>query len=374
MYASPKVPQRWSRRRWAAGLLLGPAGLWLAGVFGCYWGRTYTAAGLPGDLEPPPVHDVQTLDLARLAGPPVANDRIECGDVIEVSITAALSPDAVISFPVRLGDDGTALLPEIGPVALAGLNLGVAEQAIGAACAQRGLYRQPRVTVTMRQQRLNRVTVVGAVKTPGVHELPRSASYLLAALVSAGGLADNAGPRVEIRCPVRPPLVAEAPPAPGPAGVHFAGAERAASPPMAYVSLNLAEAVSQGVGTQYLADGTVIMVQKLRPQPYQVIGLVHKPGEYEFPVGRDVRLLGAIAQAGGASYSLADKVYIIRKKANGDEVVIQASLERAKHHKEDNLRLQAGDVVSVEHNALTLLLDTIHYIPLSIGASVPIIP
>ena len=56
----------------------------------------------------------------------------------------------------------------------------------------------------MDAKRVDRVTVVGAVKKPGVYEIPRGSSDLLAAIVTAGGLADDAGTEVEIRSPARP--------------------------------------------------------------------------------------------------------------------------------------------------------------------------
>ena len=51
----------------------------------------------------------------------------------------------------------------------------------------------------LNESRKNQVTVVGAVETPGAFELPRGASSLMAALVAAGGLSEEASGDVEIR-------------------------------------------------------------------------------------------------------------------------------------------------------------------------------
>ena len=343
----------------------------LLGGTGCRTGRVYTVANMPADLQAVRQPDAQSMDLSRLAGA-ASNDRIECGDVIEVSIAAALSVDAVITFPVRVDDNGMALLPEVGQLQLAGLNLAGAEQSIAAACAQRGLYRQPKVTVTMRQPQLNRVTVVGGVKKPGVHQLPRNSSYVVAALASAEGLADDAGTKLEIRYPKGPSKLAFGPPAPaGGADVQLA-ANLENAPAFGYVCLNLTDTVQQGSNAQYLPDGSVLMVERRKLSPYQVIGLVKSPGEFDFVAGRDVRLLGAIARAGGTSQTLADKVYVIRTKPNGEGAVIEVSLEQAKLHQEQNILLQPGDVVSIEHNFVTMFLDSVHQIPFTLGASVPL--
>jgi len=347
--------------------------LLLAGMAGCRSGRIYTVANMPADLQAVRLPDAQALDLSRLGGQ-AASDRIECGDVIEVTIAAALSPEAVITFPVRVDDNGIAILPEVGQLQLAGLSLAGAEQSIAAACGQRGLYRQPKVTVTMRQQRQNRITVVGAVKKPGVHELPRNSCYVVAALASAEGLTDDAGTRLEIRFPKgNTRLASGSPPAPGASDLQLAANLENASPPAAgYVCLNLTDTIQQGTNSHYLPDGSVLMVERRRLPPYQVIGLVKNAGEYEFVPGRDVRVLGAIARAGGATQALADKVYVIRTKPTGEAAVIEVSLEQAKLHQEQNILLQPGDVVSVEHNAVTVFLESIRQIPFHIGGTFPI--
>lgn len=347
----------------------------LLGVLGCADSGVYKASRLPMELQAPPVTNVQTIDLSRLAGPPVSNDVIECGDVVEVSIAAGLNPDAVTRLPVRVGDDGMALLPEVGQVQLAGLNLIGAEQAIAATCSQRGFYRQPQVTVTMKQQRLNRVTVVGAVKEPGVHELPRPSSYLLGAIIAAGGLDEDAGAKVEIRCPSGPSALAQQGSAGlGQGAVQLASAtEAVADDGVAYVSLNLADSVIRGAGSRYLPDGAVVTVEKRQPQPYHVIGLVQKPGQYEFPLNHELRVLGAIAQAGDTSLFLADKIYVIRAKPDGTgDAIIQVSLRKAKRHFEENLRLQPGDIVSVEQTPPTAVVEAIRQMRIGLGASLPL--
>ena len=61
------------------------------------------------------------------------------------------------------------------------------------------MFRNPCITVTMKQCRTRKVTVVGAVNKPGTHELPRGSSSLMAALLAAEGLSKEAGTEVEIR-------------------------------------------------------------------------------------------------------------------------------------------------------------------------------
>jgi polysaccharide export outer membrane protein len=350
--------------------IVGLIALTLVGVGGCARNKIYSSADLPKDLQAPPVANVQTIDLSHLAGPPVRTDVIERGDVVEVSIAAGLNSEEVVKIPVRIGEDGMALLPEIGPIQLAGLSLTDAEQAISTTCVQRQFYRLAQVTITMKEQRENRITVVGAVEKPGVHALPRASSYLLAGIMQAGGLAKDAGPTVQIRFP-RGDTAFAGGSQPGADKVRLASHEAAEN--VTYVCLNLADSVRQGEGSRYLPDGTVITVEKRQPTPIQVIGLVQKPGQYEFPVNHDLHVLDAIALAGGTRISMADKIYVIRMRPDGTEGVVQVSLGKAKHQRQENLRLEPGDVVSVEHTAPTAVLEFFKSLPMQFGASVPVL-
>ena len=365
------------RRKACRYFLSAPVGLALAllGLCGCGSARVYTAADLPAEFQAAPVENVQTLDLSRLAAPTESNERINAGDVIDLSIVGGLGADAVTRFPIRVGDDGAAIIPEVGAVQVAGLELGGAEQVIAAACVARGLYLQPTVNVTINRRRVNRITVVGAVKQPGMYELPPGSCHLLSALVAAGGLAEDAGTSIEIRQPFTPNAgsVPQAPQA-GQSGVRTASATTVgADAAMQSVRIDLAESVARGGGGGYLADGSVVMVEKRKPVPIQVIGLVRNPGQYEYPVDQCLHVLGALALAGGLSNQLADKILVIRRKPHVEEpVVIVISLRRAKRSAEDNLRLQPGDVVSVEPSPATVLLEAVNIIRFSIGSNIPL--
>ena len=334
----------------------------------------YRASTLPPELQAPPVENPQVVDLSRLAMTPPSSQLIDRGDVLEVTITAGLGKDDTFTFPVRVNDNGEADLPFVGSVALAGLELEAAEAAIAAACIRQRLYRDPHVTVTMKQQRVNRVTVVGAVKKPGIYSLPRGSSDLLAALVAAGGLADDAGTDVEIRQPngadPLPNPVADA----GKPGVVQAGYSTTETAPTGgaqTLRVNLVSAAKAGSGGYYVQDGAVVMVERRDPQPIHVMGLVKNPGRYEFPVAEELRMLDAIALAGGVKSTVADKVFIIRRMTPASEpVLIKASIRKAKRDGSENLRLMPGDVVSVEQTPATILLDAINVIRFAIGASV----
>jgi polysaccharide export outer membrane protein len=163
----------------------------------------YHVKSLPIEFQAASVPNPKTIDLSRLASVAVSNELIDRGDVLELTLVTGYGRLDTTTTPIRVGDDGAASVPLVGKVELAGLELEAAEQAIASAGMHRGVFRNPHVTVTMKRPRVNKVTVIGAVEKPGVYDLPRGSSALLAALVAAGGLTDEAGTEVEIRRPPR---------------------------------------------------------------------------------------------------------------------------------------------------------------------------
>lgn len=361
-------------------LLLGLlfAAVWISGGCSSLPAEKYSFQELPGTFLAAKRENPHTLDLTKLATASKPSDVIDRGDVIEVSIAASLNSKDTIVVPVRVLENGMAQLPVIGMVPLAGQEPEEAEATIVAACMERDLYRNPHVTVTMKRQRTNRVLVSGAVEKPGFYELPRGKSDLLSAITEAGMLSKDAGTMVEIRNPQRnqtgaePARIAEGTDAEG-EGVNAAGHSLAAGGTMSSVRVNLISA-TQGVGGQYLVeDGGVVHVEKRDPEPIFVQGLVVKPDRYEYPPAEELRLLGAVALAGGLSNPAADLVYVIRRKPNStDTFIVNLKISDAKRNEQANLLLSPGDVVSVEQTPQTVMMDVFRRLNFGVGASLPL--
>lgn len=317
--------------------------------------------------------NAQTVDLSKLATNTISEDTIVPGDVIEVAIAAGLGTDDTVELTTRVNEDGFAELPQIGRVSLAGLELETAESTIAQASVKEGVYRKPQVTVTMKQPKTVRVTVAGAVESPGTYELRPGSSDLLHALVVAGSLADDAGVNVEIRQPTanpfgksKAPLVAENENSDGTQLVGYnpaIPATPASSPELLKVDL---AGLARGAGDRYrLRDGAVVFVEQRDPAPLSIGGLVNQPDRYDYPVGENLRLLDAINIAGGESNIAADKVYVIRevnREGRRERGVIEVSIKNAKHNDRENILLMPGDVVTVEKTPGTILLETIRTI------------
>jgi len=341
------------------------------GTTGCsLMQKSYSPRTLPAQFHTQTIRSAQSLDVSRFAGLQADAETIHRGDLLKVSLAAGLDADAVADFYVRVGDNGIGSLPEVGSLQLAGLNYMQAEQQITEVCVRRGLYRQPLVTVSVEEERVNRITVAGAVEKPGVQELPWRSSYLMDAIIAAGWFSKDASTTVAIRRPAGPSRLAGT----KPPGVQLASnMEEMPGRRAELVCLDLSAENGQVSRGEYLSDGTVVTVKKLEPEPIQVVGLVRKPGQYEIPYDYDLNIFSAIALAGGLSSKLANDVVVLRKDPDGaEQAVIKVSLSAAKKRMEDNLQLGPGDIVSVEPNAGTFMIDVLRILRFGIGSSLPL--
>lgn len=352
-------------------------------------GEKYTYKNLPANYIAGVRENPQTIDFTRLASASKPSDVLDRGDVVEVAIAAGLSEKDTVRFPVRIEEDGAANIPQVGRVTLAGMKMEAAEAAIVYECVDRGLYRNPNVTLTMKSQRTNRVMVAGAVKKPSVYDLPRGQSDLLSALSRAEGLDPSAGTQVVIRNPsARSNGSSQRVASNGWTTVDPAGHSVDVDPVAMSdtIKVDLISAAKSGSNGYQLEDGAVIYVEKRDPEPLHVLGLVTRPGRFEFPIAEELRVLDAIALAGGVSSMAANKIYVIRRKpasfvqskdpAHPDQVetfIIHVTLANAKQKSESNIRLEPGDVVSVEQTPMTFMLDLFKRVGMSFGASVPLL-
>ncbi len=314
--------------------------------------RKYKVGNLPPEYLAASVENVQTIDLSRLATPVPTREQIGPGDLLEVTLDTGPGGHAETA-PVRVAGDGSGAIRGIGRLALSGMEPEAAERLIASAMIERGLARNPVVTVEMKRPRVNRVTVIGAVANPAVYELPRGSSTLLAALVAAGGLSGDAGASVEIR---RASLAQLNPQPQG--GVVQAGYQQPSPIQPVSFHVDLVEAAQGIKPVETLDDGDIVMVQRRDPQPFSVMGLVNRPGRFELPPNKDLYLLDALAMAGGAAVPMADKIHLIRHvEGQKDPILIEISIKDAKRKGEGNVRVGPGDIISIEETPTTMVFS-----------------
>jgi polysaccharide export outer membrane protein len=295
------------------------------------------------------------VDLSRIASSASNSEVLHSGDVVEVTIATGLEKDEPVSWKLRVADEGTLNVPLVGPVLVGGLQLTTAEQVIHDESIRRGKFVNPNVSVLLVTPRTNRVIVVGAVLKPGTYGIPAGNSNLLAAIVAAEGLTEEASTIVEVRHPSDPGLLNTDLDVMRPASFTAVAAVEGTR----NHTIDLAAGVDNPSDV-HVEDGTTVMVRPREKQYIFVNGLVRKPDRYELPEGQDLRLLDALALAGGRTLELADKVQVIRQlDETSKPVVIRASVSEAKMDGAANIRLAPGDLVSVDETPLTFVVGTV---------------
>jgi polysaccharide biosynthesis/export protein len=342
----------------------------------------FRANNLPQEFRAQPNPGDVTGNMARMSGSGYDNSLIGPDDLLDVTIITGRDGEEANPVAVRVAKNGSVDVSPIGPVQVGNLDPVDASDEIAKAAVQRGIYVQPNVTVEFKKKAVNHITVLGAVEQPGLHKVPRNSSDVVSAIAMAGGLTEEAGTEVEIirhqatqssnytrfaeNSAANPPDATTAD-----TDVELTaystiskqssstGAKISSDTPVAQ-RINLADLTGRTVQLDYrLEDRDVVMVKSRTKRTIRVGGLVKTPGQFELPHTEDVRLLDAIAMAGGSSSIVADKVYVIRPvKSRPQPLVIQASMQRAKHDGQENLLLAEGDMVSIEQTPATAVFDT----------------
>lgn len=135
------------------------------------------------------LHSFGILLLAALAGDAVL---LGPGDTI---VVRALHVNEFPERPVRIDETGRVQLPLLGTVEAAGLTTqGLAAKLAG---SLERFVREPQVWVELADRKSRPVSVLGAVKSPGVYQI-EGARRLLDILSLAGGLEPEAGGAVNV--------------------------------------------------------------------------------------------------------------------------------------------------------------------------------
>jgi len=118
----------------------------------------------------------------------VADYRLGAADVVDIEVYGL--PELTRSL--RVNSRGMISLPLLGPIRAAGRTVAEIEDEITTLLADDYL-QDPQVTVFVSDFTSQKVTIEGAVKTPGIYPLSGQTS-LLQAIVAAGGVTELANP------------------------------------------------------------------------------------------------------------------------------------------------------------------------------------
>ncbi|MCG8449618.1 MAG: polysaccharide export protein [Pirellulales bacterium] len=186
--------------------LLLMSGLLAVSTSGCW--APLRSHGIPARCLPDhfraPMRTAGTpLNFSNLTIQPPVDYILGPNDVLEITIPGLFEGAEVRPIRVQVMASGEIHLPMVGPVAVGDKNLLQAQQTINDAYAD-GFLVNPRVSVALAEKSNTSVLVLGKVKQPGVHILPKFENDVGHALAAAGGLLEESAEYIEVhrRIPV----------------------------------------------------------------------------------------------------------------------------------------------------------------------------
>ncbi len=255
------------------------------------------------------------------------------GDLVELQM-----PAIVILLPERDGDDtkpyrcrvdsaGRIVLPIIGNHKVAGKTLSEVEADITNLYYPKYVRQEPSIVVSVVEYRLSSISVVGAVKCPGIYQFHSNEMTLIAALMKAGGIVEGGATAIHIND-------------------SSSNSKRSRTIPV--LNMNIP------AGDVRLAEDDTIIVEAMDPQTVSVVGLVNKPGSFPWSPKVRCTVMDALAFAGGVN-DLADPQYVrvYRQNAGGEIVSLLIRLNGPSAAGAGKLHLKPGDIVAVEQTPRT---------------------
>jgi polysaccharide export outer membrane protein len=209
-----------------------------------------------------------------------------------------------------------------------------------------GLVSTPQVSVSLKEQHSQPITVIGAVKTPMVIQALRKTT-LLQALSQAGGIGDDAGSTVIVTR--NPPDVSDS-----------TDLDDASTPtaPQTF-TINLSDVLDSGDSrfNISLVGGDVVSVP--RAGIIYVVGAVVRPGGFLLQNDLDhMTMLKMLSLAGGTTNTAKTKNAVILRKnlATGKRDQVPIDLSKVMKLKTQDVQMEANDILFVpDSNGLRAL-------------------
>jgi polysaccharide export outer membrane protein len=284
------------------------------------------------------------MDGARPVSPAQADsaetDAFRSGYVLgpddEIAIWA-LGAEEISQKPVRIDPGGYIDLPLLGRMRASGFTT---EQLKSELVARlRSYINEPQVSVNIMEFRSQPVSVIGAVKNPGVHQL-QGRKTLVEILSLAGGLAPDAGSSVKITRRLER----------GPVPLPAASRDASGNFSVAEVSLKQLMAAKNPESNIIIRPDDVISVP--RAEMVYVMGEVAKPGGYVLNERETMSALQALSLAGGVTrVSGLQRAKILRVvPGTNNREELSVDLKRMLAGKSPDAQLQPEDILLVPNN------------------------
>jgi len=257
------------------------------------------------------------------------------GDLLEISI---FDIPELTKIKARVSSEGFITLPLVGTVAAGEKTAMELEETLKTALASKYI-RNPQVSVFLLEYHSQRISVLGAVKKPGVFEVSGSRT-LVDMLSMAEGLTEQADQVVFLMRKVAKSSASGTPGSPQQSASDGKSAQEAV------VEINLDDLLVEGKEKLNvpLQAGDVVHVPKAGS--FFVGGAVLKPGAYVLK-GQTITVDQAIIEAGGVNrVADLDSVRILRKGGAKGREIMEVSLNEVEKGKQGPIVMK-NDVIMV---------------------------
>ncbi|MBV9303332.1 MAG: polysaccharide biosynthesis/export family protein [Acidobacteriaceae bacterium] len=240
--------------------------------------------------------------------------------------------------PMRIDMKGDINLPMAGRIHAGGLTAEQLETAIQDRLKK--FFKDPEVVVSITEFRSQPISVLGAVNTPGVHQL-QGRKTLFEVLSLAGGLRSDAGNKIKITRDIRWGRIPLPNAADDPTG-NFSVAS------VTVKSVMNATDPTENIG---IKPEDVISVPKA--DLVYVVGSVHKPGGFVLGENESLSALQVLSLAEGLDKTAApDKAKIMRAQpGKSDRTELAVNLKKLMAGKGTDMPLKADDILFVPDSA-----------------------
>lgn len=254
-----------------------------------------------------------------------------------------------LSRDVRVNETGFVTIPLIPvKVQAGGLTQFQFQDKLAELLQVNGLVSHPQVTVTVKEQHSQPITVIGSVRTPitvqAVHQMS-----LLQVLSQAGGIADDAGSKVLI---TRKPAATETVGNPGDSVAGTAKAPAANTPAGTEntITIDLNDLLGSGDPKYNIAlqGGDVVTVP--RAGVVYAVGAVQHPGGFVMQSDRQqLTVLKVLSLAGGLTSTAKPGSAVILRQPPGNQQRQQVSVDVKKilALKTEDVSLRQNDILYV---------------------------
>lgn len=305
---------------------------WLLIIF---WGGQ--AAFGQDKLETPQQTNIRIQQLANAARSHPVDTPIGVGDLLHIEVfdVPELTRDARVS---DTGAIGFPLIP--GRIQAEGLTPYQLEGKLEQFLIENGMISHPQVSVFVKEQNSQPVSVVGAVNHPMVYQIMRPTT-LLELLADAGGIADSAGSVILITRPVQMEGAKTE-------GAALATTDRGDTQTITIQLQDLLDTGNPAYNIQ-IFGGDVVSIP--RAGIVYVLGAgIAQPGGYVLQGhGEQITVLKAVALAHGLSgFSKADDAYIFRTNpTTGQKDQIPVHIKQISKNKSEDVAMKSNDILYV---------------------------